>query len=90
MKWPLLLPNLLPKPFTSGPEQLIDGIGLLLAKHRQDMRVGIHRDPDLRLPEHVHDGPRGHTLAKLVMSGLPTMLNRSVAEYGGGGIGQGW
>jgi hypothetical protein len=27
---------------------------------------------------------------KLVMSGLPTMLNRSIAEYGGGVIGQGW
>jgi len=30
------------------------------------------------------------TTRELVMSGLPTMLNRSIAEYGGGGIGQGW
>jgi len=37
MKWPLLLPTLLPKPVTSSPEQLIDGIGRLLAKHRQDV-----------------------------------------------------
>jgi hypothetical protein len=28
--------------------------------------------------------------SELVVSGLPTKLNRSIAEYGGGGIGQGW
>jgi len=32
----------------------------------------------------------GRPLMKLVMSGLPTMLNGSIAEYGGGVIGQGW
>ena len=64
MKWPLLLPILLPKPLTSSSEQLVDGVGRLLAKHRQDMRVGVHRDADLRVPEHLHDGPRGNALGK--------------------------
>jgi hypothetical protein len=60
MKWPLLLP----KPLTSRPEQLIDGVGRLLAKHRQDVGVGVHCHPNLGVPEHIHDGPRGHTLGK--------------------------
>ena len=37
MKWPLLLPILLPKPLTSRSEQLIDGVGRLLAKLWEDM-----------------------------------------------------
>jgi hypothetical protein len=53
MKWPLLLP----KPLTSGSEELVDGIGRLLAKHRQDVRVGVHRDVDPRVAEHLHDDP---------------------------------
>jgi hypothetical protein len=36
MKWPLLLPTLLPKPRTSRSEQLIDGVGRLLAKRGFD------------------------------------------------------
>ena len=42
MKWPFLLPTLLPKPLTSHPEQLVDGVGRLLAELREDARVGIH------------------------------------------------
>jgi len=38
MKWALLLPNLLPKPVISGSEQVIYGVGRLLAKLRQDVR----------------------------------------------------
>src|SRR6266566_7280905 len=45
------------KPLTSGSEQLIDRAGRLLAQHRQDMRVGVHRDADLRVTEHLHDDP---------------------------------
>jgi hypothetical protein len=36
MKWPFLLPILLPEPLMSRPEHLVDGVGRLLAKHRQD------------------------------------------------------
>jgi len=68
MKWPFLLPILLPKPLTSPltshPEQLVDGVGRLLAKHRQDVGVGVHRDPDLRVTEHIHDGPRRDALGE--------------------------
>ena len=64
MKWPFLLPILLPKPLMSRPEQLVDGVGRLLAKHRQDVSVGVHRHPDLCVPEHVHDGPGGYALGE--------------------------
>jgi hypothetical protein len=64
MKWPLLLPILLPKPLTSRFEQLVYGVGRLLAKHRQDMSVGVHRDADLRVPEHLHDDPIRDALGK--------------------------
>ena len=64
MKRRLLLPMLLPKSVTSYSEQLIDGVGRLLAQHRQDMRVGVHRDADLRVPEHLHDDPIRNALGK--------------------------
>ena len=35
---------------SSGPEQLIDGIGCLLAKRRQHVRVGVHRHADPECP----------------------------------------
>ena len=57
MKWPLLLPALLPKPPMSRSEQLIHGVRRLLTQHRQDMRVGVHRDTDLRVPQHLHNDP---------------------------------
>ena len=52
------------KPLTSRSEQLIDRVGRFLAKHRRDMDVGVHRDADLSVPEHLHDGPRGNGLGK--------------------------
>jgi hypothetical protein len=55
LEWPFLLLTLLAKPLTSGSEQLVYGTGRLLAKHRQDMSVGVHRDADLRVPKHLHD-----------------------------------
>jgi hypothetical protein len=64
MKWPLLLPTLLPKRLTSRSEQLVHGVGRLLAKHRKDVRVGVHRDADLRVPEHLHDDLIGNALGK--------------------------
>jgi hypothetical protein len=57
LEWPFLLPTLLPKPLTSRSEQLVYGVGRLLAKHPQDVRVGVYRDADLRVPEYLHDDP---------------------------------
>ena len=51
-------PLLLPKALTSDSEQLVDGVGRFLAKHWQDVRVGIHRDVDPRVAEHLHDDRR--------------------------------
>ena len=64
MKWPLLLPILLPKRLMSRSEQLVYGVGRFLPKHRQDVRVGVHRHADLRVPEHLHDDPIGNALRK--------------------------
>jgi hypothetical protein len=64
MKRRSLLPILLPKPVMSCSEQLIDGVGRFLTEHRQDVGVGVHRHPDLRVSEHVHGGPRGHALGE--------------------------
>ena len=76
MKWPLLLPILLPKPLTSGSEQLVYGVGRLLAKHRQDMGVGVHRGADLRVPEHLHDDPIGNPLGKQQTAEMENSINR--------------
>jgi hypothetical protein len=54
---PDLLPTLLPKPLASGSEQLVYGVGCLLAKHRRDVRAGVHRDANFRVPEYLHDDP---------------------------------
>jgi hypothetical protein len=39
-------------------EQLINGVGSLLPKLGQNVRVGIHRDADLGVTKHLHDGAR--------------------------------
>ena len=64
MEWALLLPTLLPKPLISGAEQVIYGVGCLLAKLRQDVRVSVHRHANFRVTEHLHDGPRRDTLSE--------------------------
>jgi len=64
LEWPFLLPTLLPKPLASGSEQLVYGVGCLLAKHRQDVRVGVHRDANFRVPEYLHDDPIRNALGK--------------------------
>jgi hypothetical protein len=48
----------------SCPEQVVHRVIGLLPKLGQDVRVGVHRDTDLAVPEHLHDGPRGNTLSQ--------------------------
>ena len=60
------------KTLTSGGEQLIDGVSRLPAKRRKDMRVRIHRDADLRVPEYTHDDATEHG-----RSGSATGVSRS-------------
>jgi hypothetical protein len=59
-----LLPDLLPKPLASGSEHLVYGVGCLLAKHRRDVRAGVHRDANFRVPEYLHDDPIRNALGK--------------------------
>ena len=66
-------PLLLPKALTSDSEQLVDGVGRFLAKHWKDVRVGIHRGANLRVPEHPMMTRSGTPFAKLVGGGLPTV-----------------
>jgi hypothetical protein len=57
MKHPQLLPILLPRSDVSGPEQVVYGVGRLLAKLGQDVRVDVHRHADLGVTEILPDGP---------------------------------
>jgi 2-polyprenyl-3-methyl-5-hydroxy-6-metoxy-1,4-benzoquinol methylase len=55
MDSPTLLPILPPRHSSSRTEQLVGRVGCLFAQLRQHVSVGVHRDADLGVPEHLHD-----------------------------------